>query len=160
VVEGTFQDCRFALRTFRRSLGFTALLRLGLGIRGNTAVLSVIDGVLLHPIPFPDSNRLVALYQKTPRDQKNAVSVSQFLGLAAVMNANIRRNRWRAERLVHAHGHGEPEQLMDLTVSSNLFSVLRIQPLIGKMFTREEDQRGARPVVLLGLGNLSLEVYT
>jgi hypothetical protein len=84
VVEGTFQDCRFALRTFRRSLGFTALLRLGLGIRGNTAVLSVIDGVLLHPIPFPDSNRLVALYQKTPRDQKNAISVSQFLGLAAV----------------------------------------------------------------------------
>jgi hypothetical protein len=158
VVKGTFQDFRFALRTFRRSPGFTALLRLGLGIEGNTAVLSVID-VLLHSIPFPDSNRLVALYQKTPRDQKNAVSVSQFLGLAAV-NANIRRNRRRAERLVHAHGYGEPEQLMGLAVSSNPFSVLRTQPLIGRMFTREEDQRGARPVVLLGLGNLSLEVYT
>jgi hypothetical protein len=49
---------------------------------------------------------------------------------------------------------------MGLTVSSNLFSVLRTQPLIGRMFTREGDQRGARPVVLLGLGNLSLEVYT
>ena len=108
MVEGTIQDFRFAPRTFRRSPGFTALLRLGLGIGGNTAVLRVID-VLLHSTPFPDSNRLVALYQKTPRDQKNAVSVSQFLGLAAV-NANIRRNRWRAERLVHTHGLGEPEQ--------------------------------------------------
>src|SRR5882724_7306671 len=76
-----FQDFRFALRTFRKSPGFTfaALLTLALGIGGNTAIFSVIDGALLHPIPFPDSNRLVALYQKTPRDEKNAVSYPNLL---------------------------------------------------------------------------------
>jgi predicted permease len=151
VLESTFQDLRFALRTFCRSPGFTfaALLTLSLGIGGNTAIFSVIDGALLNPIPFPDSNRLVALYQKTPRDQKNAVSYPNLLdwqqrtqtfeGIAGVRNDSFTLT-----------GRGDPEQLMGLTVSWNLFSVLRAQPLMGRMFTKEEDQRGERPVVLLG----------
>ena len=105
-------------------------------------------GVLLHPIPFPDPDRLVALYQKTPRDQKNAVSYPNLLDwqrrtrafeeIAGVRNASFTLT-----------GVGDPEQLMGLAVSSNLFSVLRTQPLLGRMFTQEEDQRGGHPVVLL-----------
>jgi len=151
VLESTFQDFRFALRTFYRSPGFTfaALLTLALGIGGNTVIFSVIDGALIHPIPFPDSNRLVALYQKTPRDQKNAVSYPNLLdwqqrtqtfeGIAGVRNDTFTLT-----------GRGEPEQLMGLTVSSNLFSVLRAQPLLGRMFTKEEDRRGGPRVILLG----------
>ena len=151
MLEGTVQDFRFALRTFRGSPGFTfaVLITLALGIGGNTAIFSVIDGALLHPIPFPNSSRLVALYQKTPRDQKNAVSYPNLLdwqqrtqtfeGIAGVRNDSFTLT-----------GRGEPEQLMGLTVSSNLFSVLRAQPLIGRMFTKQEDQRGGRRVVLLG----------
>jgi predicted permease len=151
VLDSAFQDFRFALRTFRQSPGFTfaALLTLALGIGGNTAIFSVIDGALLHPIPFPDADRLVALYQKTPRDQKNAVSYPNLLdwqqrtrtfeGIAGVRNDSFTLT-----------GRGEPEQLMAMTVSSNLFSVLRAQPLLGRMFSKEEDHRGAAPVVLLG----------
>jgi len=120
------QDIQFALRTFRKSPGFTlaVLITLALGIGGNTAIFSVIDGVLLHPIPFPDPDRLVALYQKTPRDQKNAVSYPNLLDwqrrtrtfeeIAGVRNASFTLT-----------GVGDPEQLMGLAVSSNLFSVLR-----------------------------------
>lgn len=112
-------------------------------------IFSVIDGVLLHPIRFPDPDRLVALYQKTPRDQKNAVSYPNLLDwqkeahsfeeIAGVRNASFTLT-----------GLGDPQQIMGLTVSSNLFSVLRTEPLLGRMFAKEEDQRGARPVVLLG----------
>jgi predicted permease len=150
MLESTFQDFRFALRGFRRNPGFTiaALLTLALGIGGNTAIFSVIDGALLHPIPFPDAERLVALYQKTPHDQKNSVSYPNLLdwqqrtetfeGIAGVRNDSFTLT-----------GRGEPEQLVALTVSSNLFSILRAQPLLGRTFTKEEDQRGAPPVVLL-----------
>src|SRR5436190_23743640 len=81
MLDKMFQDVRFALRTLHRSPGFTctALLTLALGIGANTAIYSVIDGVLLHPIPFPESDRLVALYQKTPRSEKNAVSYPNLL---------------------------------------------------------------------------------
>src|SRR6266849_6519460 len=116
VLESIFQDFRFALRTFGRSPGFTfaALLTLALGIGGNTAIFSVIDGALLHPIPFPDSDRLVALYQKTPRDEKNAVSYPNLLdwqrqtqtfeGIAGVRNGSF--------TLING---GEAERLMGLT---------------------------------------------
>src|ERR1700690_2453689 len=110
--EWTVQDFRFALRTFRRIPGFTfaALLTLALGIGANTAIFSVIDGALLHPIPFPESDRLVTLYQETPRDQKNAVSYPNLLdwqrraqtfeGIAGVRNDSFT-----------LAGRGEPEQL-------------------------------------------------
>jgi predicted permease len=146
-----FQDLQFALRTFRRSPGFTlaVLITLALGIGANTTIFSVIDGTLLHPVPFPDSDRLVALYQKTPRDQKNAVSYPNLLdwqrrtqtfeAIAGARNASFTLT-----------GRGDPQQIMGLTVSSNLLLVLRTRPVLGRMFTNEEDQRGAPPVVLLG----------
>src|SRR5438132_8423827 len=141
--KASSKTLRLALRTFHRSPGFTfaALLTLALGIGGNTAIFSVIDGALLHPIPFPDSGRLVALYQKTPRDQKNAVSYPDLLGWQQRTQtfegiAGVRNDSFTLT------SRGEPEQLMGLTVSSNLFSVLRAQPLLGRMFTKEEDRRG------------------
>ena len=81
MLETIFQDLRFALRTFRKNPGFTcsALLTLALGIGANATIYSVIDGVLLHPIPFPDSDRVVVLYQKVPRSDKNAVSYPNLL---------------------------------------------------------------------------------
>jgi predicted permease len=151
MLDGTFQDIRFALRTFTRDPGFTfaVVVTLALGIGANTAIFSVIDGALLHPIPFPDSDRLVALYQKTPRDEKNAVSYPNLLdwqrqtqtfeGIAGVRNGSFTLK-----------SRSEAERLMGLSVSSNFFSVLRAQPLLGRTFTKEEDRRGARPVVLLG----------
>jgi len=143
----TIQDVRFALRTLAKKPGFTclAVLTLALGIGANTAIYSVIDGVLLHPIPFSEPERLVALYQKTHSSEKNAVSYPNLLDWQ-------RQNQtFEAIAGVRDDGftlttHGQPEPVMGLMVSSNFFSVLRVQPLLGRTFTREEDQRGAQPV--------------
>jgi hypothetical protein len=151
LLEDLLHDIRYAVRQLRASPGFTfaALLTLGLGIGGNTAIFSVIDGVLLHPIPFPDPGRLVSLYQKTSRDQKNAVSYPNLLDWQRQTQtfeaiAGVRDTSFTLA------GRGEPEQVMGLAVSSNLLSVLRVQPVRGRMFASEEDRRGARPVALLG----------
>jgi len=76
-----FHDLRFAFRAFRKYPGYTcaALVTLALGIGANTAIYSVIDGVLLHPIPFPEPDRLVALYQTGPHSNKNAVTYPNLL---------------------------------------------------------------------------------
>ena len=151
VLVDTLQDVRFALRGFRRNSGFTfaALLTLALGIGANTAIFSVIDAALLHPIPFPEPERLVTLRQKTARKDDASVSypnlldwqqrAQSFEGIAGVRGDSFTLT-----------GRGEPEQLTALTVSSNLLSVLRARPLLGRMFNKDEDRRHAAPVALLG----------
>ena len=145
-------DIRFALRGFRHNPGFTfaALLTLALGIGANAAIFSVIDAALLHPIPFPEPDRLVTLRQQTEHEHRNSVSypnlldwqeqAQSFEGIAGV----------KGDETFTLTGHGEPEQVMAWAVSWNLLSVLRTEPLLGRMFTRKEDSRGGAPVVLLG----------
>ena len=147
----TLQDLRYALRTLAKSPGFTgvAALTLALGIGANTAIYSVIDGVLLHPGPFPEPDRLVVLYQKSSAGDKNAVSYPNLL--------DWQRQTQTFEAIAGLHnelftltGRGQPEELMGEMFSSSFFSVLRIEPVFGRAFTKEEDQRGAPPVVMLG----------
>ncbi len=152
MLASTIQDVKFALRAFRRNPAFTfaALLTLALGIGANTAIFSVIDAALLHPIPFPEPDRLVALNQTTQHEDKDMVSylnlldwqerAQTFEGIAGV----------KGDDTFTLTGKGDPEQLTGLAVSSNLLSVLRVHPLLGRMFTKEEDRRGQAPVVLLG----------
>ena len=147
-----FQDLQFAVRTFRRSPGFTfaVLFTLALGIGANTAIFSVVDGALLHPVPFPDADRLASLYQTFEKSgDRNAVSYPNLLDWQQQSQtfeaiAGVRGDTFTLT------GRGDPEQVAGLGVSSNLLSVLRTQPLLGRMFTKEEDQRSGRPVVLLG----------
>jgi predicted permease len=146
-----FQDLQFAVRTFRRSPGFTlaVVLTLALGIGANTAIFSVVDGALLHPVPFPDSDRLATLYQTFPLGgDKNAVSYPNLLDWQQQSQTFEAISGVRGETFTLT-GRGDPEQVAGLGVSSNLLAVLRTQPVLGRMFTKEEDQRGGRPVVLL-----------
>src|SRR5215471_6276128 len=145
------QDIRFALRTFRKNPAFTcaAVLTLALGIGANTAIYSVIDGVLMHPIPFPDPDRLVVMYQAARNDDKNAVSYPNLLdwqGRAQTLEAIA---GWRNDAFTLT-GRGATEALFGTMVTANFFSVLRILPLYGRFFTQEEDQRGGPRVALLG----------
>jgi len=146
-----FQDLAFAIRNFRSHPGFTcaALLTLALGIGANTAVYSVIDGVLLHPVPFPESDRLVALYQKGALADKNSVSYPNLLDWQRMSQTFEGIAGWRTDGFTLTL-KGQPEQLLGLMVSSNFFSVLRVQPLLGRTFTPDEDRRGGHPVLLLG----------
>jgi putative ABC transport system permease protein len=145
------QDIRFILRTLRKNSGFTcaAVLTLALGIGANTAIYSVIDNVLLHPIPFTEPDRLVALYQKNPRSDKNSIPYLNLLEWQKQSQTFEGIAGWRSDGFALT-GQGAPENLMGLDVSENFFSVLRVQPILGRTFTKDEDRRGGGRVVLLG----------
>ena len=151
LLSNTIQDVRFALRTLRKNPGFTgaALLTLALGIGANAAIYTVIDSVLLHPIPFPEPDRLVAIYQKTGRVEKASIPYLNLLDWQRQTQTFEAIAGWRSDGFALT-GRGEPEEVMGSMVSENFFSVLRVQPLLGRTFTKDEDQRGGRRVVLLG----------
>lgn len=144
-------DIRFALRGFRHHPGFTlaAILTLGLGIGANAAIFSVIDAALLHPLPFPDPDRLVALYQRSGDEHRDAISYPNLLDWQKQAGTFENLAGVKDEDNFTLTGRGEPEQVMGLAVSSNFLDVLRTQPLAGRMFTPAEDQRGGAPVALL-----------
>jgi putative ABC transport system permease protein len=144
------QDIRFGLRTLRKNLGFTtvAVLVLAVGIGATTAIFTVINAVLLHPLPYPDSQRLVVLRNGTPQTDQTPLSYPQFLA-------------WREQKDVFEQvaaftpsgailtGVGEPEQLVTLRVSSNLLPIMGVNPILGRDFTAEEEPRNADPVAIL-----------
>jgi putative ABC transport system permease protein len=150
--EALLQDVRFGLRTLRRSVGYTATAVgvLALGIGANTAIFSVVRGVLLAPLPFRAGDELVILRQSAPAAGVNDAGVS-IPELAAY------RERLRSVAdLVEYHGmsftllrRGEPDRVDTGVVSANFFSMLGVKPLLGRTFAAGEDQHGAEAVLVL-----------
>jgi len=146
-----WQDIRYALRVLVKNPGFTAVavLTLALGIGVNSALFSVVNGVLLNPLPFPSPNDLCVLYSSTTSFEHSSSSYPNFLdwqkqnhsftALGAFRNANY-----------NLTGSGEPERLHAHMISAEFFPALGIQPMLGRNFTAEEDRAGAAPVVILG----------
>jgi putative ABC transport system permease protein len=147
----TGQDARYAVRMMRRDLSFTAIaiVTLALGIGANTAIFSVVNAVLLQPLPYPDADRLVLVWERHPAIDKERDPV------APANYQDWRRENASFQELGAYRFHGfalddatAPEQLRALSVSSSLFRVLATDPLLGRVFTEEEEQRGDRVVVL------------
>jgi len=145
------EDLRYALRGLRRSPGFTAVavIALALGIGANTAIFSVVNAVLLRPLPYRDSGRLVVVDERRiTGPEVHNVSPANFLD-------------WREQNRVfdpisaaflwgvNLTGRGEAEQISGLQVTSNLFTLLGAQAELGRTFLPEEGQPGAKRVVLL-----------
>ncbi|HEX8694648.1 MAG TPA: ABC transporter permease [Longimicrobium sp.] len=150
-MDTLLQDLRYALRTLRKSPGFTAVavLTLALGIGANTAVFSVVEAVLLRSLPFRDPDRLVVFWNRYAEGlSKGAISppefadqrrmLREFEGVAAVTD-------WG----VNLTGRGEPERVRGYRVSPNLFSVLGVAPARGRAFAPGEGVEGNREVVVL-----------
>lgn len=149
------RDLVFGLRLLRRAPGFaaTCVLIVALGVGATTTIFSVTYGVLLRPLPYPDAERLVALWswppnptqrlRVNPADQRELRSSNSVFEDIALANAPQNFN------LI---GSGEPERLVAARLSSNLLSVLRISPVLGRAFTPQEEQTGNDRVVLLGDG--------
>jgi putative ABC transport system permease protein len=149
-----WQDLRYAARGLRKTPGFTVLaaLVLALGIGANTALFSVVDSVLLRPLPYADASRLVAVWETDRADGNQAWRVAP---------ANFRD--WRDQADVFADsaafgadvvtltGHGEAAQLKGSRVTANYFSVLGVRPIAGRTFQPADEAAGA-PVVVLGYG--------
>ena len=145
------QDLRYALRSFRKSPGFTftALLTVALGVGANTAIFSVVNGVLLRPLPLGEPERVVLVgHRYTKINLETGVSAIGFRyyhDQNRVFEKSAAFTGWEANL---ANG-GEPERLLGQRVTSEYFAALGIQPLIGRAFTRDEEQEGADKVVIL-----------
>jgi predicted permease len=153
IFDELVQDLRYAIRALQKSPTFaaTAILTLALGIGANTAIFSIVDGALLHPIPFPDPDRLVALYSTSAYSNRNAISYLNFLDWQRQNRTFEELAAWRTDTFTLT-GRGQAEHLVGVMVSANLFSTLRVPPLFGRTFRPDDDQRGAAPMAMIGEG--------
>ena len=152
---GLTQDLRYAVRTLKHSPGYTlvALLTLALGIGANTAIFSMIRGVLLRPLPYREGERLVFL------EQPASLAGVQDARFSVPELADYRSQSRSLEGIVEYHsmpfillGDGEPSRVQTGVVSANFFDVLGVTPHLGRAFREGEDQAGANPVLMLSYG--------
>lgn len=152
-IETLAQDLRFAARTLRKSPGFTtiAILTLSLGIGGNTAIFSIVNGVLLNPLPFSHPEQLVALHESKPNFENGSISYPNFL--------DWRKENHSFSSMALARGYGfsltgrgDAEQVNAEFLSEGFFALLGVHPMLGRDFTAADEQPGAAPVAIIGEG--------
>ena len=158
-MQSLWQDVRYGLRVLVRSPGFTAIavVTLALGIGANTALFSVVSGVLLDPLPFPAPDRLYAVYTRTATFGTSSVSYLNFLDWQKDNRVFSGLGAYRSDDF-NLTGAGEAERLQACMVSAELFPLLGVKPVLGRTFLPEEDRPGAGPVVVLGGGPLEAQV--
>ena len=160
LLDSLARDLRHSLRMLRRTPTFTAaaLLTLGIGIGANTAVFSVVNSVLLKPLPYPDSERLVAVWLKAP-GAAGLTSVSGDLRLSDSMYFTYaEQNRtfqslgvWDADSDT-VTGLAEPERVSAVDVSDGALEALDVPPVLGRWLSREDQAPHGRATVMLGYG--------
>ena len=152
-METLLQDIRYGCRMLMKSPTFTAIavITLALGIGANTALFSVINGVLLSPLPFPEPDKLITLHENKPNFEGGSVSYPNFRDWQKDNHtfSSIALSRTYAFSLT---GIGEAEQVNADFVSSDFFTVLGIKPVIGRTFAQDEERVGAGPVALISAG--------
>jgi putative ABC transport system permease protein len=148
-----FQDLRYGFRMLAKNPGFTAVavIALALGIGANTAIFSVVNGVLLQPLPYHDPERLIRLSETSPAFSTMSVAYPNFVDWRDQNRsfAGLAAFRWEDCDIT---GGGQPEHLSGKMVSADFFRVLGINPVLGRDFDPQADRLGASPVVLIGGG--------
>lgn len=147
------QDIRHGMRTLWKAPGFAAIAvtTLALGIGANTALFSVVNGVLLSPLAYPKPGQIVAIYGKSPGSNKAPVSYLNFLDWQRDTRTFSSMAIYRNQDYNYI-GNGEGERLSGYMISAEFFETLGISPIIGRTFRPEDDRPGAGPVVILGGG--------
>ncbi len=145
-LDALLQDLRFAFRILRKSPGFTcvAVLTLALGIGANTAVFSLVNGVLLQPLPYRNPDRLTIVWEKSRDGSPENVGFATYLDWKTQSKRLAVYSSWQPVLQI-----GEPEQLNGLRVTSNYFRTLGIHPEIGRDFLPQEDAPNTNKVVIL-----------
>jgi predicted permease len=152
-LERLMQDLRFGLRMMAKSPGFAAvaILTLALGIGANTALFSIVNGVLLNPLPYPEPEQLVTLAESKPNFDSGSISYPNF-------------RDWRKDNRTFSMmgisrsysysltGKGEAEQVGAEFISSDYLTLLGVKPVMGRLFAEGEDEIGASPIVLISEG--------
>jgi predicted permease len=152
-MDTLLQDLRYGLRMLAKSPGFTAIaiLTLALGIGANTALFTVVNGVLLTPLAYPHPGQLVAVYGKTPGFDLAPLGYLNFLD-------SQRDNQTFSSMAIYRNqdynfiGAGEAQRLTGYMISADFFSTLGVSPVLGRPFRPDDDRLGGAPVVILGGG--------
>ena len=144
------QDLRFALRSLLKRPAFTlvAILSLGLGIGANTAIFSVINSVLLRPLPYANPDQVVDLYETSPNVSRGSVSPANFRDWRGQNSAFSNMSAY-ATADVNLQGVSNPERLMVVYASDNIFNLLGARPMLGRGFLRGEDRDDAPHVAVI-----------
>jgi len=160
---GLLQDLRYAIRTLGRDRAFTIItvVILALGIAANTAVFSVVNTVLLRPLPFPDSAQLTR-FESGRELNSNVREAAGLSGLTYTvgMYEEFQRHNQSFQQVTSYNpfygngeftltGHGEPQAVLGLMIAENFFQTLGVQPTLGRLFTKEESLKGGRAATLL-----------
>ncbi len=152
-LDRMMQDLRFGVRMLEKSPGFTAvaILTLALGIGANTALFSVVNGVLFNPLPYPQPEQLVTLHESKPNFEAGSISFPNF-------------RDWRKENTTFSMmaisrgysfsltGAGDAEQVRAELVSTDFLPMLGVKPVVGRLFEQGEDEFGASPIVVISAG--------
>ncbi|HXG68896.1 MAG TPA: ABC transporter permease [Blastocatellia bacterium] len=152
-MEILFQDLRYALRMLAAKPGFTivAVIALALGIGANTAIFSVVNAVLLRPLPYPEPERIVRVEEKHDQFAATNFTYASFLDLAAQVETLTHVSAIRNWSFNLTEG-GEPEQVPGVLVSADFFSALGVSPYRGRAFLPEEDRPNGPDAVIISHG--------
>ena len=144
-------DIRYALRNLTHNPGFTlvAVLTLAIGIGANTAIFSVVNGVLLRPLPYPDPSRLIRLWESSASEPKGAFAPADFLDLERQTHTFTALGAFRDDALTITTPGGEPVRVQGARVSADYFDVFAMPAAIGRTFNRGIDAKNNEPRVVL-----------
>ena len=150
-METLIQDLKYGLRVLVQSPGFTliAVLTLALGIGANTALFSLVNGVLLNPLPYPDPSQLVAVTEKFPPFPEASIAYPNFLDWVRMNHAFAALAAYRHTNF-NLTGVGEAQRLSAVEISASFLPLLGVEPVIGRNFSPDDDRQGAAPVAMVG----------
>src|SRR5688500_9466183 len=153
MIANTLTDVRFAVRQLRKTPGFTAvaILTLAFGIGATSAIFSVVNSVLLRPLPYPDSEALVRIHEVVPQYGRFAVAPASFLDWRQQSTVFERMITYTSDTTTVDVGGG-PERLTGAITSWDVFDMLGVAPALGRSFRQEEDAPGKDGVVILSHG--------
>src|SRR5262245_32927318 len=148
-MDALLQDVRYAFRALPKSPGFTAaaVIALALGIGANTAIFSVVNGVLLKPLPYADEGRLVVILH----DARNPVAVANYVDWKAQSRSYERMaaaDYWMPDLT----GTEQGEKLWALRMTADMFPMLGVEPMLGRVFSADEEAAGRNQVAVIGYG--------
>jgi putative ABC transport system permease protein len=150
-LEELVQDSRYTVRTFRRSVGYAAVavVTLALGVGANTAIFSIVNAVVLQPLPYPEAARLVAIYEQHPAPlTRTRLSAENFLDLQRQARSFDALGGYIGTGFTLS-GRGDPEFVVGQMISAELLVALGVEPLFGRWFGPEENEGGRDQVLLL-----------
>jgi predicted permease len=152
-LDRLMQDLRFGVRMIAKSPGFTAVavLTLALGIGANTALFSVVNGVLFNPLPYPEPEQLVTLHESKPNFEAGSISFPNFRDWRKDNTTFSMMGISRGNSFTFT-GSGEAEQVRVQFVSTDFLPMLGVKPVIGRLFEEGEDEFGSSPIVLISAG--------